>query len=62
MAIWLIRAGSHGEYEQKFIQENRAAVTPNATPGKIDARDGQPDQATLAAAPARKQAIMRRYL
>jgi len=23
MAIWIIRAGSHGEYEQKFIQENR---------------------------------------
>jgi restriction system protein len=23
MAIWLIRAGSHGEYEQKFISENR---------------------------------------
>lgn len=27
MAIWLVRAGSHGEYEQKFIQENRAYVT-----------------------------------
>lgn len=27
MAIWLIRAGSHGEYEQKFIQENRVYVT-----------------------------------
>ncbi len=23
MAIWLIRAGSHVQYEQKFIQENR---------------------------------------
>lgn len=22
MAIWIIRAGSHGEYEQKFIQES----------------------------------------
>ena len=21
MATWLIRAGSHGEYEQKFIEE-----------------------------------------
>ncbi len=29
MAIWLIRAGSHGEYEQKFIQENRVYVTWN---------------------------------
>lgn len=27
MAIWLIRAGSYGEYEQKFIQENRIYVT-----------------------------------
>lgn len=27
MALWLIRAGSHGEYEQKFIQENRVYVT-----------------------------------
>lgn len=27
MSIWLIRAGSHGEYEQKFIQENRVYVT-----------------------------------
>ncbi len=27
MAIWLIRAGSHGEYEQKFIHDNRVYVT-----------------------------------
>ena len=27
MAIWLIRAGSHGEHEQKFIQEKRVYVT-----------------------------------
>lgn len=27
MAIWLIRAGSHGEYEQKFLQENRVYAT-----------------------------------
>lgn len=27
MAIWLIRAGSHGEFEQRFIQENRVYVT-----------------------------------
>lgn len=27
MAIWLSRAGSHGEYEQKFIQEGRVYVT-----------------------------------
>lgn len=27
MKIWLIRAGAHGEYEQKFVQENRVYVT-----------------------------------
>lgn len=27
MAVWLTRARSHGEYEQKFIQENRVYVT-----------------------------------
>lgn len=27
MAIWLVRAGAHGEYEQKFIQDNRVYVT-----------------------------------
>jgi len=27
VAIWLIRAGAHGEYEQKFIQEKRVYVT-----------------------------------
>lgn len=27
MAIWLIRAGKHGEYEQKFLAENRVYLT-----------------------------------
>lgn len=27
MTIWLIRAGSHGEHEQKFIQDKRVYVT-----------------------------------
>jgi restriction system protein len=27
MAMWLVRAGSHGEYESKFIQESRVYVT-----------------------------------
>ena len=27
MTVWLIRAGSHGEYEQKFLQENRVYAT-----------------------------------
>ena len=26
MAVWLIRAGSHGEYELKFIQKGRVYV------------------------------------
>jgi len=28
MAIWLIRAGSHREYEQIFITENRDHLRP----------------------------------
>jgi len=38
MAIWLIRAGSHGEYEQKFIQEKPRLCNVGRTqrrPGKI---------------------------
>jgi predicted Mrr-cat superfamily restriction endonuclease len=27
MAVWLIRAGSHGEYELKFVQESRVYLT-----------------------------------
>lgn len=27
MAVWLVRAGAHGEYEQKFIEEKRVYVT-----------------------------------
>ena len=27
MAIWLVRAGSDGEYEEKFVQENRIYAT-----------------------------------
>jgi len=27
MSVWLVRAGSHGEYEIKFIEENRVYVT-----------------------------------
>lgn len=43
MAIWLMRAGSHGEYEQKFIQENRVYVTWDELDEdlrKLEARDG----------------------
>lgn len=27
MSVWMIRAGKHGEYEQKFINENRVYLT-----------------------------------
>ena len=27
MAVWLMRAGSHGEHEQKFFQDKRVYVT-----------------------------------
>ena len=27
MKIWLIRAGAHGEYEQRFLQDNRVYLT-----------------------------------
>lgn len=27
MTVWLVRAGKHGEFEQKFLQENRIYVT-----------------------------------
>jgi restriction system protein len=27
MAVWLVRAGSHGEYESKFVSESRVYVT-----------------------------------
>lgn len=27
MAVWLVRAGSHGQFEQKFIQDRRVYVT-----------------------------------
>lgn len=27
MAIWLVRAGSHGEYGEKLIKENKVFVT-----------------------------------
>ena len=27
MALWLVRAGRHGEYEKKFLDENRIYLT-----------------------------------
>jgi restriction system protein len=42
VAVWLIRAGKHGEYELKFVQENRVYVTWNdldVNLGKLADRD-----------------------
>lgn len=41
MAIWSVRAGPRGEYEQKFIQENRVYITRDALDvnlGKLEQR------------------------
>ena len=49
MAVWLIRAGSHGEHEQKFIQENRVYVTwdgLNVELGHLNNRDDLFDEIT----------------
>jgi restriction system protein len=42
MAIWLIRAGSHGEYEQKFIQDKRVYVTWDGLDVDLDKVSGRP--------------------
>lgn len=47
MAIWLVRAGSHGEYEQKFIQERKVYVTwddLNVDLSKLQQRSDLTDQ------------------
>ena len=41
MELWLTRAGSHGEYKQKFLEEGRIYLTweeLNADLGKLDDR------------------------
>lgn len=43
MAIWLLRAGSHGEFEQKFIQENRVYVTWDDLDVNLAKLAGRPD-------------------
>jgi restriction system protein len=27
MALWLVRAGSHGEYEKRFLEDNKIYLT-----------------------------------
>lgn len=49
MAIWVVRAGSHGEYELKFIQENRVYVTwegLDVNVGELSDRQGLVDVMT----------------
>lgn len=43
MAIWLIRAGSHGEYEQRFLQEQRVYVTWDDLDVDLDKLKDKPD-------------------
>lgn len=51
MAVWLIRAGSHGEYEQKFLQEKKVYVTWD----KLDVNLAKlPDRAALFSAMAER--------
>lgn len=61
MAIWLIRAGAHGEYELKFIQENRVYVTwegLDANLGKLSARAELVEAMTQRYPDAKPKAIM----
>jgi len=39
MAIWLARAGSHGEYEQKFVEDKKIYLTWDALSEDISALD-----------------------
>lgn len=54
MAVWLIRAGSHGEYELKFTQEGRVYVGTLGRPGREPReayRPGRADEGDDAAVP-----------
>lgn len=39
MALWLVRAGSHGEYEKKFLDENRIYLTWDGLSHDLSALD-----------------------
>ena len=46
MAVYMVRAGAHGEYEQKFLQDNRVYLTwPNLRVdlGKLEKREAMID-------------------
>lgn len=61
MAVWLIRAGAHGEYELKFIQEGRVYVTWDALDVNLKQLTDRGDLAGhSAAAPERFQPSLER--
>jgi restriction system protein len=35
MALWLVRAGRHGEYEQRFLDEGRIYLTWDELAGDL---------------------------
>ena len=43
MPVWLVRAGSHGEYERKFIEEKRIYVTWNDLDVDLERLGGRED-------------------
>lgn len=43
MAVWLVRAGAHGEYEQKFLDENRVYLTWDSLSVDLTALKGRPE-------------------
>lgn len=43
MAVWLVRAGAQGQYEQKFLQEKRIYLTWNDLSVPIDSLKGRSD-------------------
>lgn len=43
MAIWMVRAGKHGEHEQKFLDESRLYLTWNGLDTDLSKLDSQQD-------------------
>lgn len=42
MALWLVRAGKHGEHEQRFLDENRAYLTWDGLGGDLGKHETKP--------------------
>jgi predicted Mrr-cat superfamily restriction endonuclease len=43
MALWLVRAGSSGEYEKKFLDENRIYLTWDDLNGNLQEASAKED-------------------